>query len=100
PHWYAVWLHNLLLDFRVQLALGGLWQSNAGVGGSIKPPLIKALLLKHGLSDKHVQAKEDHVLVELGGQLLASYGLDSCLHILCHSLDSSGYQTELFKVLP
>lgn len=100
PHWYAVWLHNLLLNFRLQLALGGVWQSNSGAGGNIKPPLIKALLQKHGLSADQVQIKSDHVLVELDGQLLASYGLDSCLHITCQSLDSSGYTSELFKVLP
>lgn len=100
PHWYAVWLHALPLNFRVQMALGGQWQSNAGAGGTIKANLIKALLVKHGLSAEQVTAKDDHVLVELSGQLLASYGLDSVLHIACHSLDNSGYHSELFKVLP
>lgn len=99
PHWYAVWLGDIPLQVRLQFALNGEWHSNANGSGIIKPTLIKELLIKHGLTNNQITSKEDYVIIELTGQLKANYGLDSCLHIKCKSLDNSGYQTELFKIL-
>lgn len=99
PHWFAVWLADIPLQIRLQFALNGEWHSNSNGSGIIKPNLIKELLIKHGLTNNQITTKEDYVIIELAGDLKANYGLDSCLHIKCRSLDNSGYQTELFKVL-
>lgn len=92
-------LTDIPLQVRLQFALNGEWHSNANGSGIIKPSLIKELLVKHGLTTNQITTKEDYVIIELTGLLKANYGLDSCLHIKCKSLDNSGYQTELFKVL-
>lgn len=99
PHWYAVWLADIPLQIRLQFALNGEWHSNANGSGIIKPNLIKELLIKHGLTNNQITTKEDYVIIELTGMLKANYGLDSCLYIKCKSLDNTGFQTELFKVL-